>query len=349
MFRNRATFRPQATLARFGQPIVRALQARFRDHSVAAMKVATRQRHSSMNIYVEILVRAPMDALWSHTQTPALHARWDLRFSRIEYLPRNDEAQPQRFQYSTGIGFGLEVSGEGETVRRRDSTDGSSTSALKFGSDEPLSIIREGRGYWKYIPTEDGVRFLTWYDYRTRLGAVGAYFDRLIFRPLIGWATAWSFDRLRLWLEHDVPPEQAIRLSLIHSISRIALATVFIYHGLIPKLFTRNGDEIAMVRDAGLAAGIAHSVVTALGVLELSFAVVLLVAWHRRWPLFVCLAFMLVATAAVGINSPRYFGAAFNPFTLNLAVACLTLIDLLVLGSIPSAARCLRRPGPEKT
>ena len=41
-----------------------------------------------MSIYVEILVRAPMDALWAHTQTPALHERWDLRFSRIEYLPK---------------------------------------------------------------------------------------------------------------------------------------------------------------------------------------------------------------------------------------------------------------------
>lgn len=41
VYRIRATSRPQATLARFGQPIVRALQARFRDHSVAAMKLAT--------------------------------------------------------------------------------------------------------------------------------------------------------------------------------------------------------------------------------------------------------------------------------------------------------------------
>ena len=42
VYRIRATSQPQATLARFGQPIVRALQARFRDHSVAAMKLATR-------------------------------------------------------------------------------------------------------------------------------------------------------------------------------------------------------------------------------------------------------------------------------------------------------------------
>lgn len=29
-----------------------------------------------MSIYVEILVRAPMDALWNHTQTPSLHEQW---------------------------------------------------------------------------------------------------------------------------------------------------------------------------------------------------------------------------------------------------------------------------------
>jgi|SRR5207302_579703 len=147
-----------------------------------------------MSIYVEILVRAPMEALWAHTQIPALHERWDLRFSRIEYLPLIGDGTPQRFRYATRIGFGLEVSGEGETIGQRALPDGSSTSALKFGSDAPLSIIREGSGYWKYIPTRDGVRFLTWYDYRTRFGAAGAVFDRVVFRPLIGWATAWSFD-----------------------------------------------------------------------------------------------------------------------------------------------------------
>ena len=42
VYRIRATSWPQATLARFGQPIVRALQERFRAHSVAAMKLATR-------------------------------------------------------------------------------------------------------------------------------------------------------------------------------------------------------------------------------------------------------------------------------------------------------------------
>lgn len=39
--RIRAVSWPQATLARVGQPIVRVLQERFRDHSAAAMKRAT--------------------------------------------------------------------------------------------------------------------------------------------------------------------------------------------------------------------------------------------------------------------------------------------------------------------
>jgi uncharacterized protein (UPF0548 family) len=41
-YRIRASSWPQATLARIGQPLVRVLQERFRDHSAAAMKRATR-------------------------------------------------------------------------------------------------------------------------------------------------------------------------------------------------------------------------------------------------------------------------------------------------------------------
>ena len=301
-----------------------------------------------MSIYVEILMRAPMDPLWAHTQTPALHQRWDLRFSRIDYLPKASDDEPQRFRYTTRIAFGLEVRGEGETLGQRDLADGSRSSALRFGSDEPLSIIREGSGYWKYIRTPEGIRFLTWYDYRTRFGPVGALFDRLIFRPLIGWATAWSFDRLRLWLEQGVDPEQAMRQTMVHTIARGALAAVFAYQGVVPKLLTRNVDEIAMLRDAGVFAGATNITVIGLGILELAFAAVLLIAWHRRWPVYVCLGSMLLATAMVGLNSPRYLEAAFNPVSLNLAVACLAGIDLLVLGNLPSAARCLRRPSPEK-
>jgi uncharacterized membrane protein YphA (DoxX/SURF4 family) len=297
-----------------------------------------------MSIYVEILIRGPMEELWAHTQTPELHERWDLRFSRIDYLPRSSELEPQRFRYATRIGFGLEVVGEGESLGERDLASGSRSSALRFSSADSRSIIREGAGYWKYIPSGEGIVFLTWYDYRTRFGALGALIDRVAFQPLMGWATAWSFDRLRLWLEDGVEPAQAMRQTLVHAVARLGLAVVFAYHGLIPKLLGPHADEMAMLRDAGIPVERAWTVLALLGIGELLLAVCFLIFWRRSWPSWLCLGLMLLATAGVAVSSPRYLGAAFNPVSLNLAVACLAVIDLMVLGGLPSAARCRRRP-----
>ena len=233
----------------------------------------------SVNIYVEILIKAPMDAIWTHTQTPELHKRWDLRFSEIDNLPRVDVTEPQRFRYATRLGFGIAISGDGETVGERDLPDGSRASALRFGSAHPLSIIRDGSGYWKYIPTSDGVRFLTSYDYETRFGRAGAAFDRLVFRPLIGWATAWSFDRLRLWLEQGIEPAQALRQAVIHGIARVGLAAVFLYHGLVPKILGPDPQEVQMLRDVGIPAASIGQATVALGIAEIVLAVCLVAFW----------------------------------------------------------------------
>jgi uncharacterized membrane protein YphA (DoxX/SURF4 family) len=296
-----------------------------------------------MGIYVEILVRAPMDALWGHTQAPALHERWDLRFSEIRYLPRATPDVPQRFRYATRIGFGLVIAGEGETTAdRRELPDGGRASALRFWSAHPLSLIREGSGYWKYVPTTDGVRFLTWYDYRTRFGALGALADRVAFRPLMTWATAWSFDRLRLWLEAGADPARAARQALAHAVARTAVAFVFAWQGLVPKLLGPHADEVAMLRDAGVPAAWTGRAVAAAGVAELALALWLVLGWRRRGPALATLGAMAAATVGVAVHSPRYLGAAFNPVSLNLAVACLAAVDLLLLPGLPSAARCRR-------
>jgi hypothetical protein len=177
-----------------------------------------------MGIYVETRIRGTIDDLWERTQSPHLHGRWDLRFSAIHYLPRLNPTQAQRFQYVTRIGFGLSVHGIGETVGERGTRNGQRTSALKFWSDDPKSLIAVGSGYWHYLPTDNDVCFLTWYDYKTRFGLAGRILDRLIFRPLIGWATAWSFDRLRLWIERDIEPETAFQASVAHVFVRTGIA-----------------------------------------------------------------------------------------------------------------------------
>ena len=93
-----------------------------------------------------------MDALWNATQSPEGHERWDLRFSEISYIPRAAETEPQRFLYATRIGFGMRITGAGESVGTAE-RNGDRTSALRFWSDDRKSLIRKGSGYWRYAPT----------------------------------------------------------------------------------------------------------------------------------------------------------------------------------------------------
>src|SRR5260370_26482436 len=158
-----------------------------------------------MNIYVEILIRSGMDDLSEKTQDPKLHQRWDLRFSEIDYLPRQP-GEAQQFLYKTRIGGGLRIEGAGESTGERDDATGQRTSALKFWSDDPKSLIKLGSGYWKYIPGNDSIRFLTSYDYRTHFGAIGQIVDKMFFRLLLTCATAWSFDPPPRCIEHRILP-----------------------------------------------------------------------------------------------------------------------------------------------
>ncbi|MFD9698263.1 hypothetical protein [Lentzea sp. NPDC059081] len=176
---------------------------------------------SRRGLYVETVIKADLDAVWRLTQEPRPHQRWDLRFTTIDYLPKPDEDAEQHFRYAVRV-LGLEVGGVGVSVGERVKPDGSRTSALRFSSAHPLSLIRSGAGYWRYVPTGDGVRFLTGYDYQPGWGRLGALADRP-FRHLMGWGTAWSFDRLRLWLERGVPPEKSLERALLDAGTRLAV------------------------------------------------------------------------------------------------------------------------------
>ncbi|MEV1130790.1 SRPBCC family protein [Agromyces sp. NPDC049794] len=160
----------------------------------------------SRALYVETLIRADLETVWRLTQDPAEHARWDLRFSAIAPIGQLDDGAV-RFVYERRLGRLHTIRGTGISIGQRTGADGSSTSALRFTTDDPWSPLRSGRGYWRYVPTAAGVRFITGYDYEPGFGRIGYVVDRLI-RPLVRWMTAWSFDRLRIWAETGVPPER---------------------------------------------------------------------------------------------------------------------------------------------
>src|SRR5260370_10196002 len=111
-----------------------------------------------MGIYVEIFIRAPMENLWHKTQEPKLHERWDLRFSQIDYLPRRAD-EPQRFLYSTRIGAGLRIDGEGENTGGHGGASGQRASPLKFWSKNPKLLIEIVFGYWKDLSSADRLCF----------------------------------------------------------------------------------------------------------------------------------------------------------------------------------------------
>ena len=295
-----------------------------------------------MSIYVEAHIQGPVEELWEKTQNPDMHQRWDARFTSITYLPSADQAERQRFRYSTRIGFGLSVDGQGETVARRSDGAGRRTSSLRFWSDDSKSLIREGAGYWQYVPVEGGVRFITAYDYQTRFGLIGRAVDRLVFRPLMGWATAWSFDCLRLWIEKGIDPAASMQRSVIHAVCRITVALVWLYQGLFPKLLAGHADELLMLADAGFTATVAPTVLAVFGTLEMALGASVVAFFRRRWPLTATLVLMVMATIAVAINSPQFLFAAFNPVSLNLLLAVVALIGLVVMRDLPSARRCLR-------
>ena len=105
-----------------------------------------------------------------------------------------------------------------------------------------------------------------------------------------------------------------------------------------------DADELAMLRDAGVGDSRLLGAMSLAGWLEVGFALVLILFWNARWPLWITIAAMIGATVAVGIQSPAYLHAAFNPVTLNLAVAALATCGLVARRTLPTAKNCLRKP-----
>lgn len=294
-------------------------------------------------IYVELGIKTDMDQLWAHTQLPDKHEQWDLRFSEIRYLPRSNQGA-QHFQYTTRIGFGLRIAGTGETRDRLDARTGERVSTLRFGSEQRLSLIREGGGYWKYTPEDGRVVFLTQYDYDTRYGLMGKMLDRFVFRPIMGYATAWSFDLLRFWLEKGIAPSVAIERSAIHYACVMLLALLWAYEGLVPKLLFPGGGELELLKGTGLFAGYEAILLVWLGFAEVGIAAATLLL-HRKKRQYALQAVLLVLlTASALVASPELIAAPFNPLTLSLPMAALGWIASRTANDLPQARRCIRRP-----
>lgn len=298
----------------------------------------------SAPIYVERMIHAPLDVLWDATQIPEQHQVWDLRFTEIQYLPKGAPDLPQQFLYTTRIGFGVAIFGKGESLGTRSSSvNGESTSALKFWSDDRLSLIQKGAGYWKYIPDDNHVKFLTWYDYHTRFGLLGRMMD-WIFRPMLGWATALSFDCLGIWLEKGIHPRLSFERFAVQWTVRWTLCAIWIYQGLVPKMVFPDTGELQILRSVGVPSGQGLWILELMGVAEIGLGLLNIMVRDSRafFSLQIIILGCLVTGAMLGQFSVLV--APFNPVTLTLSMVGLAVVGIVTMRDIPSASHCERKP-----
>lgn len=129
------------------------------------------------------------------------------------------------------------------------------------------------------------------------------------------------------------------RLAQIAWLARLALALVFIWHGLAPKILWLSPDEVAMIAVHGLPDHplFAPPLIAAVGgIAEILLGVLLLTVRRQRWPLLVAGAVLLVLLLDVVLLSPHLLIQAFNPLSTNLAA--LALCAVAWLAEAPSAA-----------
>jgi uncharacterized membrane protein YphA (DoxX/SURF4 family) len=292
-------------------------------------------------IYVKTEIATSMDRLWKYTQDPNLHTEWDARFTEITYLEKQ-ENEPQRFLYKTKIGLGLEIAGTGESIGEKIGEKGERVSSLKFETDNPISLISVGRGYWKYKQVGDKVEFMTQYDYEARFGKVGKFVDKMMFRPLLGWATAWSFDALKLWLEKGYHPRQSMVKTLSYWLVCLALAVIWIYQGLVPKLLFVHPEEVEMTA-ALFGQSLSKTLVPWIGIGEILFGLVWIMPFQKRKLFLFHVGMMFLFAASVGISNIGHFSHPFNPITLNASLIFLSIIGYFNSSNLPSASHCQRK------
>lgn len=295
------------------------------------------------SIYVEIEIDSDIDAVWNASQIPDLHSQWDIRFSSITYLPKKDD-EPQMFTYKRSITPLLTVEGWGKSTGTFNKGDGTRSSSLHFGTNQWFSPIKEGKGYWKYEPQQKRTKFLTQYDYDANFGSLGKMLDAFVFRPMIGWGTALSFDVLKRWLEKgESPRSQYFRFGTTYGLSML-FAFIWIYHGLIPKIIGKHPEEMRMLSSViPIDTSQITTLLIGIGITEMLFGVLWLVYMRKKHLFALQLVVFPMLTIAAIIAAPEAAIHPFNPVTFNLSLFVLSLIGYFSSDYLPTAKSCKRK------
>ena len=107
------------------------------------------------------------------------------------------------------------------------------------------------------------------------------------------------------------------KLAAAYSISRIGIAFIWLYHGLVPKLIFRHATELELV-GKGPVIHSPETMVLIAGVGEVILGCLVLFFWRRKWPAHVSVAGFALLLVGALVLSPSHATHAFNPVTLTV-------------------------------
>ncbi|HWQ26459.1 MAG TPA: DoxX-like family protein [Chlorobaculum sp.] len=110
-------------------------------------------------------------------------------------------------------------------------------------------------------------------------------------------------------------------------ISRIVLAFAWIYQGLVPKIVCKSPGEVNLIAPVAPVYQIACNLITYMGFGEILFGLGILIL-AKRWMFQLNIVVLVVLLGYVALVEPGMFTLPFNPLTLNVALAGLSLVAL---------------------
>lgn len=114
----------------------------------------------------------------------------------------------------------------------------------------------------------------------------------------------------------------------VYKLSRYSIAAIWLWHGLMPKLIFASSQEVEM--NEKLMPFVSEKMaLVGSGLAEVILGVLYVVLYKEKRLNYISIAFPTIATFTLLFTHFHFFKLAFNPFSINLALAVLAWINIL--------------------
>jgi peptidoglycan/LPS O-acetylase OafA/YrhL len=124
------------------------------------------------------------------------------------------------------------------------------------------------------------------------------------------------------------------KLQIIKIVSRLALGTVWLYEGLVPKILFLRADELDLVQRSGLMWRTPEWTLQILGVAQIVFGLWLIIGWAERLAVAIATLWMWILIILVAGGNPAMLTDPYGALVKDLClIACAVTVWMLAPGS----------------